>query len=465
MSLPRNLKYGSKVESAVARSIRTNIAPQNGTGPYGYGDTIIFNIPTRNNLVLASTESYLKFKLSLTNGTNANAFRWDSAGCHHIINRVRIFHGSNLIEDIQEYGLLAKMLYDLQLPTDNTYGKQTLLAGTRQDLVLTTPTVAAVADISQKNLSAIMVNSGDRIGVAVGAALSAANAVLTEDYAINLISLVGSLSSSNYVPLFAMSSAPLRVEITLVDSLYKAMADLTDATGTTTALALTNVEYVGNFIELGDQAMSVIYSSLEGQPLQYVIPQYRNYVYNFALGNGVNTQINFPVPAKFSSLRALLVATRDKGTGAATFFPCSSVKMGLVDYQWRIGSSIIPSKPPSTNVEFFSEALKAMGSLSDINFTPSIDKSSYTLNVSAASNDVAAGTSSVQSGSFFIGCDLEGYGGAPKDQLFAGVNTNTDDIFWIANYLAPAAINARFDCFASFDCVLVFENNTCYCKF
>lgn len=463
--LPKNLKYGSKVESAVARSIRTNIAPQNGTGPYSYGDTIIFNIPTRNNLVLASTESYLKFKMSLTNGTNGNAFRWDSGGCHHIISRIRVFHGSNLIEDIAEYGLLAKILYDLQLPADNTYGKQTLLSGTRQDLVLTTPAVAAVADISQKNLSAVMVNSGDRFGAAIGANLSAAAAVLTEDYAINLISLVGSLSSSNYVPLFAMSSAPLRVEITLVDSLYKAMADLTDATGTASTLALTNVEYVGNFIELGDSAMSVIYGSLEGQPLQYVIPQYRNYQFTFALANAVATQVTFPIPAKFSSLKALLVTTRDKGTGAATFFPCSSVKMGLQQYQFRIGASVVPSKPASTNVEFFSEALKAMGSLSDINFTPSIDKSSYTLNVSAANNDVAAGTSSVQSGSFYIGLDLEGYQGAPKEQLFAGANTNTDDIFCILDYIAPSAITARFDCFSNYDCVLIFENNTCYCKF
>jgi hypothetical protein len=49
--LPKNLAYGSKVESASARSYRTNIQPQNGTGTYNAGDTIIINIPTRNNLV------------------------------------------------------------------------------------------------------------------------------------------------------------------------------------------------------------------------------------------------------------------------------------------------------------------------------------------------------------------------------------------------------------------------------
>ena len=117
--LPKTLKYGSKVESAVARSSRVNIAPQNGTGTYGLGDTIILNLPTRNNLVLASTESYLKFNVAVTSRVANNAFRWDSCGAHGLIQRIRVFSGSNLLEDIDQYGLLAKMLYDLQLPGDN----------------------------------------------------------------------------------------------------------------------------------------------------------------------------------------------------------------------------------------------------------------------------------------------------------------------------------------------------------
>jgi len=133
--LPKNLKYGSKVESAVARSSRVNIAPQNGTGGYGLGDTIILNIPTRNNLVLAPTESYLKCRCAVTSQAADNAFRWDSCGSHGLIQRIRIFHGSNLLQDIDNYGLLAKVLFDLQQPTDATYGKQNMLCGTRADLV------------------------------------------------------------------------------------------------------------------------------------------------------------------------------------------------------------------------------------------------------------------------------------------------------------------------------------------
>ena len=61
--LPKTLKFQSKIESAYARSMRSNIAPQNGTGPYNLGDQIILNISTRNNLVLVPSESYLKFKI------------------------------------------------------------------------------------------------------------------------------------------------------------------------------------------------------------------------------------------------------------------------------------------------------------------------------------------------------------------------------------------------------------------
>ena len=96
--LPKNLKYGSRVESAPAKSYRSNIAPQNGTGTYGLGDTIIVNIPTRSNLCLVPSESYLKCNFVATNGATVNNdLRWDSCGAHGIIQRIRIFHGSNIV--------------------------------------------------------------------------------------------------------------------------------------------------------------------------------------------------------------------------------------------------------------------------------------------------------------------------------------------------------------------------------
>ena len=106
--LPKNkLVYGSNVESSAARSYRSNIQPQNGTGTYNAGDSITINIPTRNNLVLVPEESVLKFTLNYTAGAASDIIRLDSCGAHGVIDRIRVWHGSNLLEDITGYGVLC----------------------------------------------------------------------------------------------------------------------------------------------------------------------------------------------------------------------------------------------------------------------------------------------------------------------------------------------------------------------
>ena len=74
-----------------------------------------------------------------------------------------------------------------------------------------------------------------------------------------------------------------------------------------------------------------------------------------------------PIAAKFSSVKAIFVCVRDIGTGAASYFPYSSVSRNILDYQFRIGANVFPAKAPSTLAEHFAECLKAIGSISDIN--------------------------------------------------------------------------------------------------
>jgi hypothetical protein len=174
-----------------------------------------------------------------------------------------------------------------------------------------------------------------------------------------------------------------------------------------------------------------------------------------------------PIPAKFSSLKSLLTTIRQNGTGTFTGqFPFSSTTSGILDYQFRVGSQIMPPKVPNTLPEMFAEACKAMGSISDLLYTPSIDKFSYSLVNPVAANDSTTNVSGTSSGSFVIGLDVENYSAAPKDTIFAGYNSNTDDIFLIMNFAGQNnAIVTRFDTFANFDSVLVCENNSAYIKF
>jgi hypothetical protein len=498
--IPTNLKYGTKVESSIARSYRTNIQPQNGTGPYSALDTITINIPTRANLVMVPTESYLKFKLNVSNlNGSANSFRLDRSGSHGVIQRLRVWSGSNLLQDIDNYGMLASIMMDAYAPTDKVYGAFNACAGTRNDLVTVTPAAAALAGVScfQSN-SGDLVGSGGYISGSAQvnpAAVTATTGVVSDTYCINLISLVGSLCKDNYFPLFACSSAPLRLEVQLVSGVNNFCAAAVSTVAN--SFSITNCEFIAQFIDLGDEAMSMIYSSLGSEPLQMVVPDYRNYQGSQQVTIGSNTLLNFPIPAKFSSLKSIICSVRDRlpaNTQTNAYFPYSSVSFGIQSYQFRLGSQIVPSKPPDTIPEMFEELTKAVASLADLNHQPSIEKFSYQLPNSVAYNttavqgigssstfvvtaDGAATVSNCNAGSFYAGIDLENYSSASKNSIFSGYNSNTDDIFWqptfnpTANSTGVSAIgangttfNLRLDAFANYDCVVVFQDNTAYTK-
>lgn len=468
MSLPKNLKYGSKVESAACRSFRSNLAPQNGTNGYNLNDTIIFNIPTNTGLFLNSQDSYLKFNATVTSGANNNICRLGVAGAHGFIQRVRIYHNSSLLEDTDNYNELATMLFDLQVSTSSSYGKMNAQGvGTRADMIMTNNAVVAAdaADLgtavtlanalkvasNATSLSVFKANNGESLGTLANAG------TVTNTYCLNLISMIGTLCQNNYLPLI-MQNSPLRVEVQLVDSALKAFAQ----SAAVTSLTLNNVEFIANYLQLGDQAMSSVYSSLQGAPLQFVLPQYRNYQYSYALAQAAQTSVAMPIPSKFSSLRSLFITIRET-TGALGFFPCSSVTRGIIDYVFRIGPELLPAKAVSTTAEMFCEVVKAIGGMSDLNYAPAIDKASYNLGLSVANN--AAGSSSA--GSFYIGIDLEEFSGASKETIFCGKNTNNSDVFCLMNFAAQAggAITARFDAYALIDAVFVIENGNAYIKF
>ena len=82
--------------------------------------------------------------------------------CAWINTKNKGFYASNVLSDIDNYELLAKILFDFQVPTDSSYGKYNILAGTQNDLKVTgtdfsTPTFTVFS------LPVIQTNSGARI--------------------------------------------------------------------------------------------------------------------------------------------------------------------------------------------------------------------------------------------------------------------------------------------------------------
>jgi hypothetical protein len=450
--IPSNLRYQSKVESVSGRRYLTQIQPQGGTGTYNTGDTIIINIPTRNNTALIPSESYLKGNFNLILSSAATSSALESCGWHNFIQRVRVFHGSNLLEDIDNYGQLAKVLYDYQVPEDAVKGRYAITSGTNEEYSSVGVAAAALQNVRSVNR---------------GRALGALGATTTSfPFAINLISLVGALSGEKYLPLWEMTGAPLRVELVLQSSLIRSMMVEGGAGLNFTA---TGINYCGEFLELPDSAISAIKAG-SSNPVQMVLPSYRTYTNSASLANAVQTQVSFPIPAKFSSLKNILVVTRQTA-GLAAQYPSSHCAFGVgsansIGYQFRVGSEVLPSTAPTTFPEIYNEALKCFGSIADLNNQPSIDNTSFSLNVP---NTIAGlvEASTEDSGSFTIGIDMEIFQNVDKASIFSGTNTNTSDIFSIINYFnnSGAAITVLQTAMASFDQVLVFENGVCYARF
>lgn len=478
--LPKNLLYQTKSESASARSYKANIAPQNGTGPYTPNQTIIINIPTAPNLVTAMSENYLKFDAVCTTGAAAcNYIRLDNCGAHSFIQRIRVFHGSVLLSDINNYNQLASLAYDLQVSTPAAYGKYNILTGSRNDLVTTSPTITAAqagvaADIVT-NLSAIpmavnQVNSGIRLNSAQTGATTDTSKFT---FCLPLISIVGTLCPK-YFPLFECTAFPLRVEIQLASS-------ATAVTCSTVALgsfSLTNVEYVMNCIELSENAIQIIKSSTGGGPLQFVFSDYSNIETSYSASTG--SLLAIPCAFKYASIRSLFVAMRDRTkTDDIRYFPFSNNTFNIASYTFRLGSKVVPTKAPENYIEMYAELIKAISSLSDINHAPSIELKSYsggfyrnTDNADDASQlptQVATGlndSGTVNSSSFYIGLDLENYPNADKEKIWAGYNSHNDDIFFLPKFGAlTAATTISFGLYCMFDAELTFNNGQCYISF
>jgi hypothetical protein len=224
---------------------------------------------------------------------------------------------------------------------------------------------------------------------------------------------------------------------------------------------MTGVNYCGEFLELPDSAIAAIKAG-SSSPMQMVLPSYRSYT-NSAAITTAGTQVSFPVPAKFSSLKNIFVASRTT-SGTTGLYPMSHCKFGLGSYSFRVGSEVLPSTQPTSVPEFYNEAVKCFGSLADLSLQPSIDLISYELNVptTISSADLAK---TADSGSFIVGIDMEVYQNADKSSIFAGTNTNTSDIFFIGNYVPAGNVTLLQTAFAAYDQVLVMENGVMYARY
>lgn len=456
--LPKNLKYQTKADPSQARAYTSCIQPQNNGSFSVNGQTITINIPTGRNLVLNGAESYCHCDVSVTNGATANDYiRWAGAGVQSLIQRVRVYWSGVLISDIDNYNLLAAKLIALQSSMSSVTGKQSILSG-MAPILFTNVCMDGAAytqyDYVQGATAPMIV--GDRFN-ALGLQV-AANASVSDKFAFPLIDAILGTLSDKYAPLFRMSGSNIRLELQLVSDPVKAFITKQSLASCT----ISNFEYVASFIELSDSALQIVESSLGGGDLMYCVPAYRNFVDTKTIAENSTTTVNVAIPAKFSSLKAIMVFPRDRADGAATYDSLGTYHYGLSSYQFRLGGEVVPSKPPSSYPEHFMELTKCVDTISNLYHSPMINKGTYASSYYNAANDETRYTlgSNTFCGCYGVGLDCEIYANADKDSLFSGLNSQNMDIYLQSTHVVGSgALNGRttvrFDTFALFDAVLV----------
>ena len=124
-ALPDQLRYDQMTPSDLGTEVETCVvSPYTGSAPIivNSGNYFIINIPkSGSSAVYDPMNSYLRFKLTLTNATNDMTIT--PAGCiDSIFRRLDTYHGSNVLEQIDQYGTLANLLLDGQVPpVDRAY--------------------------------------------------------------------------------------------------------------------------------------------------------------------------------------------------------------------------------------------------------------------------------------------------------------------------------------------------------
>jgi hypothetical protein len=136
-ALTGDMMLGLKPSAPKSRSYRYNISPSNKS-VFVPLDTLSIDVPTsRAGTWLDPQQSYLKFCVQVSStaaasayagvpGTNTTGIYFDNSA-YSLFQRLDVYHQSNLIETVGEYGQLFNLLLDTSLTQSDKAGLSAMI--------------------------------------------------------------------------------------------------------------------------------------------------------------------------------------------------------------------------------------------------------------------------------------------------------------------------------------------------
>jgi len=439
--------FNLKSSSVRTRTFRASIHSSNKS-LFAPNDMAIFYIPGgRKNCYLDPSQTYIRYTVKNNDTTVSvnNYIQFDGSGAS-VINRIDVYHGSNLLESVQSYNVLYNYLLDFQYSISEKLGLQ-----------------VAYTTTSSGNLSYA------RDGVKLTSTASGCNYTVC----MPVLSSVFGLTADKFLPTGLLND-DVRIELTW-ENLTQGMVF---GSATAASWSITQAELICTFVELSDEGEHMVRSFTPPEnPIYLHGTSYRHYTSN--LQSGTSGNYSTLVPARFASLKTLILTPRraTEITSSTSYSISSRINPNIQYYWWRCAGAIIPQKyvilensnTTGGSSEGFIEIMRSFHSLDNSTNCSSLPIAYF--NTTDKAGDTTQFTSSISTGvnsyanAFAIATELESFA-QKSDLLISGMNTLSSQVFFecMISNTAPTA-NYTLDFFAQFDVIYVLENGLLSARF
>lgn len=488
-SLTSDMLYGLKPAAPTSRSFKQNI-PSMNKNVFVAGDQAIFEIPSgRKGTYLDPCQTFFKFSVQ-TQSTAACAQGGSGVyvdnSAYSFIQRQDIFHSSNSLESINEYGQLANFLLDNTLCQSQKAGLSSMI-GSNPHNTFSAEVGAPLVNYTYSPYSYVPGTSplnsvfqtqvaGDRSGLSmatVGPAIAGVggiNTAVAYTFCLPVLSSLIGVNASKMLPVGKLGN-PVRIELYLSandDAIYAG----TSALGAT--WQIVNFELCCTYVEIDESGFDTV-----DEPIYICSQSYRQTSASLpALTSGEFTTL---LPFRFASLTGLYarfrnIITAAQGANATSGYrKSSSVNPMLGSYYIRVGAQNYPNKPVylyngslvNTGSEGFAELQKSFHSLGSITGDPAYKFHEYNVattaiggwNGSFVQASKSNGNIDTFANAFCIGMELQTFSNR-NDTILSGISTQNTQMYFTGTFIngqTSCATNMTIDFFGQYDVIFKIE--------
>lgn len=347
-TVPANARYSFPTQASRVIKSQVKVPPRTGINynnlsASNKGNLIQIVIPAQG--YLNPLESYLRFDLTLVAAAVTGVIGLRPIDCiHSVFRRMRILYGSLVIEDIQNYATLVRMLTNVAVNTNYQDRQGCILEGMGTDAqraALHNYAYSGGQGVGQiqgviaggvnfSNAGTQTASWGTGTGATGQGALGTSGTSVTHTYCINLAS--GFLTQQKLIPLKWMANQ-LTIELEIeepagflvqgftsstggsnaslnadhVPNFYAQPSDALTSYATNFTYSLTNVYYVAELLEFDSTYDGAFYQGMMSGGVPIKFASWHNYIH--ALTGG--TKQNLVIQERSRSIKAAFSVIRD----------------------------------------------------------------------------------------------------------------------------------------------------------